>query len=212
MIDLFINGAVGKLEAKYYPHPNPSAHFAIILHPHPLHGGTMNNTVVHNLFHTLKNHFSVLRFNFPGVGKSNGIFDHGMGELIAAANVLDWVLYNHPDASAYWIVGFSFGAWIAMQIAMRRPEINEFIAVAPPATSYDFGFLSPCLTPGLIIHGVKDPIVPEDSVRRLTEQLNKQNNVVVEYKPILDADHFFKGKLPELSAEVLKYISKKYKI
>ena len=121
--------------------------------------------VVYTAFHTLaKNKFSVLRFNFRGVGKSHGQFDHGVGELVDAAAALDWLQLQNPDASSCWLVGFSFGSWITLQLLMRRPEINGFIAISPPANSYDFNFLTPCPAPGIIITGTKDTVAPEESV------------------------------------------------
>ncbi len=110
----FINGPDGKLEAKYVQGKNPTAPTVLILHPHPEYGGTMNNKVVYNAFHTfLKNGFSVCRFNFRGVGKSEGKFDNGQGELSDAAAVLDWIQRQNPTTNESWIVGFSFGSLIS---------------------------------------------------------------------------------------------------
>ena len=92
--------------------------------------------------------FATLRFNFRGVGKSQGVFDNGIGELSDAASALDWVQQIHPEARTTWIAGFSFGAWIGMQLLMRRPEVRGFISIAPPANMYDFTFLAPCPSSG----------------------------------------------------------------
>ena len=90
--EVIFNGPEGRLEGRYHHSEEKNAPVALILHPHPLHGGTMNNKVVYNVFQTLtKNKFSVLRFNFRGVGKSTGNFDHGIGELTDAATALDWL-------------------------------------------------------------------------------------------------------------------------
>ena len=150
--------------------------------------------------------FSVMRFNFRGVGKSSGVFDHGAGELLDAATALDWLQAHNPGASSYWVIGFSFGAWIAMQLLMRRPDINGFIAISPPAQSYDFGFLSPCPAPGLLIQGTHDSIVPEASVISLYEKLDKQKNSDIEYASISNADHFFKNQMEELADAISSYI------
>jgi uncharacterized protein len=205
--EIIFNGSVGRIEGKYHQSDEKNAPIALALHPHPLHGGSMNNKVIYNAFHTLaKNKFSVLRINFRGVGKSDGIFDHGHGELTDAAAALDWLQLQNPDASGIWLVGFSFGAWIALQLLMRRPEISGFIAISPPTGSYDFGFLSPCPAQGLIIQGTKDNIVSESSVYNLFEKLEKQRNSDVEYFPISDADHFFKNKLDQLNNGIQDYI------
>ena len=118
--------------------------------------------------------FSVLRFNFRGVGKSQGMFDRGEGELSDAAAALDWLQDINPNAPYTWVGGFSFGAWIGMQLLMRRPEIRGFVSVAPPANAYDFTFLAPCPTSGLILQGDKDEVVPEASVVDLVGKLQVQ--------------------------------------
>ena len=124
--------------------------------------------------------FSVLRFNFRGVGRSQGSFDHGTGELSDAASALDWAQSINPEARACWIAGFSFGAWIGMQLLMRRPEIEGFISIAPPANLYDFSFLAPCPSSGLIVHGDKDAVVPPKDVNTLVEKLKTQKGIVID--------------------------------
>src|SRR3546814_133758 len=138
-------GPEGRLEGRFSPAPRPRAPVAMILHPHPQGGGTMNDRITQALYKTFQRRgFATLRFNFRGVGRSQGTFDNGVGELSDAAAALDWVQSFHPEAQTTWIAGFSFGAWIGMQLLMRRPEIRGFISVAPPANMYDFTFLAPC--------------------------------------------------------------------
>ena len=208
MQDVIFNGAVGRIEGKYHQAEQKGAPIALLLHPHPLHGGTMNNKVVYNMFHTfVKNGFSVLRFNFRGVGKSSGVFDHGNGELLDAAIALDWIQAQNPETSCCWIGGFSFGSWIALQLLMRRPEIKGFVVASPPAASYDFTFLSPCPAPGLIIQGTNDEISLEENVFALYQKLEKQRNVEIEYYPIKNADHFFTNKLEDFNEIISKYLN-----
>ena len=107
----------------------------------------------------MENNFSVCRFNFRGVGKSDGEFDNGQGELADAAAALDWLERENFDNSQCWISGFSFGSLIAMQLLMRRPEINRFVVVSPQPNVYDFSFLSPCPTSGTMIYGKKDELI-----------------------------------------------------
>ena len=205
--EVMFNSEAGRVEGKYYQGAEKFAPAALILHPHPLHGGTMNNKVVYHTFHTfVQNNFSVLRFNFRGVEKSMGKFDHGNGELIDSATAMDWLQSKNPEASSYWIAGFSFGAWIAMQLLMRRPEIDAFIAIAPPASSYDFSFLSPCPAPGIIIQGTKDDIAKEENTHAFYEKLLKQRNSEVVYDPINGADHFFTNHISSLTTSVDKFI------
>src|SRR3546814_10326621 len=139
----------------------------MILHPHPASGGTMNNRMVIELYKTFQRRgFATLRFNFRGGGKSQGTFDNGIGELSDAASALDWVQSFHPEAQTTWIAGVSFGAWIGMQLLMRRPEIRGFISVAPPANMYDFTFLAPCPSSGIICAGGSDEFVPPSAIQK----------------------------------------------
>ena len=116
MPEVIFNGSDGRLEGRYVHGEGPTAPLALVLHPHPQHGGTMNNRTVYSMFHMfVKRGFSVLRFNFRGVGRSQGVFDHGQGELRDAAAALDWMQQHNPNSTGCWVAGFSFGAWIAMQ-------------------------------------------------------------------------------------------------
>ena len=154
MPEVTINGPEGRIEGRYFHSKTPNAPIALFLHPHPQHGGTMNNKVVYSLYHAFAQRgFSCLRFNFRGVGRSQGTFARGEGEMSDAASALDWLQSNNADAPQCWIAGFSFGAWIGMQLLMRRPEISGFISIAPPANMYDFSFLAPCPASGLISSG-----------------------------------------------------------
>lgn len=208
MPEVIFNGAEGRLEGRYHHSKHPNAPTALVLHPHPQHGGTMNHKVVYTLFHAFaKRGFSVLRFNFRGVGRSQGIFDGGQGELADAASALDWMQNLNPNASDCWIGGFSFGAWIGMQLLMRRPEIAGFVAVAPPANVYDFSFLAPCPSSGLIIHGNKDEYVPEAAVVKLAHKLSYQRSISVDFRRVDGADHFFRERQEALAHEVDDYLA-----
>ena len=180
-----------------------------MLHPHPQHGGTMNNRVVYALYQTfVRRNFSVLRFNFRGVGRSQGRFDNGQGELSDAAAALDWMQAHNPNATSCWIGGFSFGAWISMQLMMRRPEISGFISVAPPASLYDFSFLAPCPSSGIIIHGDADEIIPIASVDKLNQKISSQKNISIEYQIIKGGDHSFADQIDILNGHVENYLNK----
>jgi len=209
MPDVIINGPEGRLEGRYQHSRVPNAPIAVMLHPHPQYGGTMNNKVVYALYHCFARHgFSVLRFNFRGVGRSQGGFDRGEGELSDAASALDWLQSFNQSASACWIAGFSFGAWIGMQLLMRRPEITGFVSLAPPANAFDFTFLAPCPSSGLIVHGDQDEIVPAPSVSKLVDKLRSQRNLEIDYRTIAGADHFFHDRLDELDKVLDDYLTK----
>ncbi|GIR95200.1 MAG: alpha/beta hydrolase [Paracoccaceae bacterium] len=185
MPEVNISGPTGRLEGRFHPQKSEDAPVAIILHPHPQYGGTMNNKVVYNLHYCFFNlGFTCLRFNFRGVGKSEGAFDDGLGELADAASALDFLQANTPNSTACWVIGFSFGSWIGMQLLMRRPEISGFISVSPPANSYDFSFLAPCPSSGLIINGSLDRLVPPSDIKSLSDKLKTQKGIKVTHKEI----------------------------
>ncbi|ARN85223.1 alpha/beta hydrolase [Candidatus Nucleicultrix amoebiphila] len=207
MPEVIINGSEGRVEGYYYHGKDPSAPIAIVLHPHPEYGGTMNNKVTYALYRTFVSRgFNTMRFNFRGVGKSEGKFSHGEGELSDAASVLDWMQTYNPNARACWVGGFSFGAWVGMQLLMRRPELDGFISVSPPANMYDFSFLAPCPVSGLIVQGDKDAIVSKESVHELAKKLSLQRNIVVEERLVQDADHFYTNKLELMVQHVEDYL------
>lgn len=207
MPEVIINGPEGRLEGRYHHSKEPNAPIALFLHPHPQHGGTMNNKVVYTLYQNfVRRGFSCLRFNFRGVGRSQGSFARGEGELSDAATALDWMQSFNENASGCWIGGFSFGAWIAMQLLMRRPEIDGFISIAPPANMYDFTFLAPCPASGLMVTGSQDEIVPPESVAKLVDKLRQQRGIAIGHAIIDGANHFFANELDELNAIVNKYL------
>ena len=203
-----INGPAGRLEARYTAAPEENAPIALLLHPHPQHGGTMNNKVVYTLFHAfLHRGCSALRFNVRGVGRSQGQFGRGEGELADAMAALDWLQATNPNAKVCWVGGFSFGAWIGMQLLMRRPEIGAFVAVAPPAGMFDFGFLAPCPASGLIINGDQDQVVAPAATQKLVAKLKQQRDITVEHRVVKGADHFFYSHLTELGQIVEDYVA-----
>ncbi|NWG47468.1 MAG: alpha/beta hydrolase [Alphaproteobacteria bacterium] len=210
MPEVIFNGPAGRLEGRYHHSPHPRPPLALILHPHPVYGGTMNNRVVYEIYYAFQRKgFSVLRFNFRGVGRSQGQFDSGVGELSDAASALDWLQLNNPNASECWIAGFSFGSWVALQLLMRRPELVSFIAVSPPANMFDFGFLAPCPSSGLIIHGDDDQVAPRPAVQKLLERLQSQKAITVDFTEITGANHFYEDQLPDLARTVEGYIEKR---
>ena len=206
---MIFNGPAGRLEGRYQSGKDATAPVALVLHPHPQYGGTMNNKVVYTLFHLfVRRGFTTLRFNFRGVGRSQGNYDSGAGELSDAAAALDWMQGLNPNARGCWIAGFSFGAWIGMQLLMRRPEISGFISVSPPANIFDFTFLAPCPSSGLIVHGTEDDLVPEKDSQKLADRLAQQRGIAVTYKAIKGASHFYEDRLEELGREVGDYLDK----
>ena len=207
MAEVLISGPEGKIQANYRHGQKKDLGIALVLHPDPTRGGTMNTKVVYELYKCFVNNgFSTMRFNFRGVGKSDGKFDGGEGELSDSAAILDWLQINNPNAKNCWVAGFSFGAWIAMQLLMRRPEINRFVSVSTPADTRDFSFLAPCPSSGILIHGDKDDISSHDTSRILSEKLQKQKKIKVEFKSVKGSDHFFMNHMNHLTQSVIDYI------
>jgi alpha/beta superfamily hydrolase len=207
MPEVIINGPAGRIEGRYHQSTDAKAPVVLVLHPHPLYGGTMNNKITYALYRAFVNNgFSVLRVNFRGVGKSQGKFDNGIGELLDVTAIVNWLHDQNMKATEFWIAGFSFGAWIALQTVMRRPELENYVLVAPPATKYDFNFIVPCTSAGLIVQGSKDEITKEPDSAKLSEKLSAREGAEVTYQMVQGADHFFKDHMKEFEEIVDKYI------
>ncbi len=132
----------------------------------------------------------------------------GLTCLNDAAAALDWLQLENPNARTFWIGGFSFGAWISLQLLMRRPEIKGFVSVAPPANVYDFAFLAPCPTSGVVIQGRRDTIVPEPHVEKLVQRLRAQKGIAIDYRVIDGAGHFFDEHIDILTNHIHDHMNK----
>jgi hypothetical protein len=210
MPEVVLTGAAGRIEGRYSPGKRENAPIALILHPHPRAGGHMNHPVSVQLYHLfMKRGFAVLRFNFRGVGRSQGEFDQGIGELADAATALDWLQAMNPAASQTWVAGYSFGAWVGMQLLMRRPETDGFISVSPPTNMYDFSFLAPCPASGLMLHGGSDTIVPPVEVERVVSKLRTQKGITIAYDLVDGADHYWRDHLTEVEERTGAYLDRR---
>lgn len=207
MPEVILTGASGRLEGRYTRGKTPNAPIALILHPHPKAGGNMNNSVtvqLHRVF--MKRGFATLSFNFRGIGKSQGEFDSGIGELADAASALDWLQMENSQASQCWVAGYQFGAWIGMQLLMRRPETDGFISVSPPTNVYDFSFLAPCPASGLILHGSADAVAAPNEVERVVAKLRTQKGIIIDYELVEGGGHFWSDNLHEVETRVGNYL------
>lgn len=206
-----IPGNDGLLEGKIHMAKNISSPLAVVFHPHPLHGGTMNNKIVHNLCKTFQSlEFHTLRINFRGIGKSQGTAVGGDEELDDALTAIDWFTkkcsIRSSDTFPIWVAGFSFGGWIALQAAMRRPEIAGFIAVSPPVETYHFNMLTPCPN-GLIVQGTHDHIISAPAVKDFSGQLIRQKGCEVDFVE-LNADHYYSKSIEELNEITRTYLQR----
>ena len=210
MPEVIFAGPEGRLEGRYQKGKGENPPVALILHPHPLFGGTMNNRASYELYNLFaRKGFSVLRFNFRGVGRSQGEYDQGQGELADAATALDYLQQLNPNAPFAWVAGVSFGAWIGMQLLMRRPEIAGFISVSAPANLYDFTFLAPCPSSGVVLHGSLDKVCPPDDTRIMIDRTRTQKGRKIEFQVIEGADHFFESHMDEMIAASETYLDKR---
>ena len=210
MPEVVLTGASGRLEGRYAPGKTDNAPIALILHPHPKAGGQMNNPVAVQLYHLfMKRGFATLRFNFRGVGKSQGEFDSGIGELADAATALDWLQTTNPAASQCWMAGYQFGAWIGMQLLMRRPETDGFISVSPPTNVYDFSFLAPCPASGLFLHGTGDTVATPSEVERVVAKLRTQKGISIAYELVEGANHYWTNHVDEVGTRVGHYLDQR---
>jgi uncharacterized protein len=207
MTEVIITGPSGKIEGRYHQNKDIKAPVALVLHPHPLHGGTMNNKITYHLFRSFVNNgFSVLRINFRGVGKSEGIFNDGIGELQDVTAALNWLHNKNMEASNFWLAGFSFGSWVGLQAIMRRPDIERYILVAPPASKYNFNFIVPCSASGMIIQGTADNISLEKDTSKIADKLNLREEAEIKYNIVPDADHFFTQHMSDFDNLVDEYV------
>ena len=165
----------------------------IICHPHPAHGGTMHNKVVTILERSMRElGLHTVRFNFRGVGMSEGSFDDGYGEtddLFAAA---DWVRRTRPDDSL-WLGGFSFGSYITTRAALNL-DIGQLISIAPPIDRYAFEALHHPECPWLVVQGDEDELVNVDIVSNWAGKLKPPPDLVI----MQEADHFFHRRIMDL--------------
>ncbi|MFZ5484820.1 MAG: alpha/beta hydrolase [Pseudomonadota bacterium] len=165
---------------------------ALIAHPHPLHGGSLDNKVAHTLARAaLARGLVAVRSNFRGVGASSGQFDHGIGEtedLHCVAEQIEAQFGYLP----WTLLGFSFGAYVQHRVARRLPA-RQLILVGPAVTMYDF---SPPAIPTTIVHGVEDELIPLAPV----EAYARAHGIPL--IPVPGAGHFFHGKLTDLRTEI----------
>ncbi|PUA30270.1 MAG: hypothetical protein B0W54_07095 [Cellvibrio sp. 79] len=206
---LMISGPSGQLQAALHQGDESGIFasknwLAILCHPHPVHGGTMDNKVVTTLMRTYRDQgIHVLRFNFRGVGKSDGVFDNAIGELDDLRAMVVWVQQNLPEAGML-LAGFSFGSSIAARISYEVPELRHLTLVAPPIERYLYARDNhfPCAT--CVIQGDRDERVVAQGVYDWSAALQGE----VELLRYLEAGHFFHGFLTALKADLSQILQR----
>lgn len=173
---------------------------ALVLHPHPLHGGTMHNKVVFRAARALNDAGLVsLRINFRGVGGSTGTHDHARGEQDDARVALDYLVEKYP-ALPVLVAGFSFGSRVGLEMGSGDERVRALIAIGTPVNMYDFSFLKGCRKPILFVHGDRDEFGDVARLQTLAATLPPEAHARVEIVP--HAGHFFDDQLDEMSRVV----------
>jgi alpha/beta superfamily hydrolase len=193
--NLFIQVPHGRLEAIVKaPRDEPNRGVALVLHPHPLGGGTMHNKVVFRAAAALNDAgLLTLRINFRGVGQSTGTHDQGDGERDDVRAGLDYLAENYPDQEVT-LCGFSFGARVGLEVGLEDNRVTRLISIGTPVDKYDFGFLTACRKPILFVHGEHDEYGNLERLRQLVAKIDAPKELAV----IKGAGHFFDDQLDEL--------------
>ncbi len=197
-----IQGRAGDLEALHREPKNISVRAAAVLcHPHPLYGGTMDNRVVYRAGKgALDAGLATLRFNFRGVGASTGFYDDGIGEQDDAISAIDWLECHYPKRPLV-LIGFSFGAWVGLQVAARDARIKAVVGLGLPLSSFNFDFLVEFLKPSLYIVGTQDEHCPLGKITTLARRLPPSSTVSL----IEGADHFFSRALDQMQTRITDF-------
>jgi alpha/beta superfamily hydrolase len=200
--NLFLAAPHGRLEAILKTPPAAQIRaVALVLHPHPLGGGTMHNKVVFRAAAALNEVGLVtLRINFRGVGQSTGVHDEGYGERDDVRVALDYLDSNYPDKDKT-ICGFSFGARVGMEVGVTDARLARLISLGTPVDKYDFSFLAQGHKPMLFVHGEHDEYGDVGRLRALIAKIDAP----VKLEIIRGAGHFFEGHLDELKKSIKRW-------
>lgn len=201
----FIPVEHGQLEAILKePRQGPPRAAALVLHPHPLGGGTMHNKVVFRAAAALNDAgLLTLRINFRGVGQSTGEHDEGRGEQDDVRAGLNHLAAEYPQLQLV-VCGFSFGARVGLDVGINDDRVHYLIGIGTPLDKYDFTFLEACRKPLLLVHGEHDEFGDVDRLRQLASELEKHTNVRLVVIP--GAGHFFENGLDELKRAITDWI------
>lgn len=203
---LSIPSPAGQLEAllEWAHHDDPAEPrmAALVCHPHPLYGGTMHTKIV---FRAAKAALSLkiptLRLNFRGVGRSEGSFAHGQGELDDARAALDFLGARFGSLPIV-LMGFSFGCWVGLRVGAVDDRVAALVGLGIPAASYDFSFLAAVTKPKLFVQGTQDVYGPRARVEQVFDSMAEPKQI----HWVEGADHFFTGRLNEAQDAVTSFL------
>jgi uncharacterized protein len=199
---LFVDGPAGRLEALLeVPTGIDVGGAAVLCHPHPQHGGTMHNKVVHTLSRAFSRlGFATLRFNFRGTEGSDGDYDGGVGELDDALAAIAWMRARYPG-KPLWLAGFSFGAAIAIRAAVVT-EVDGLVSVAPAVSRFAAGLTEQPQCPWLVVQGDQDELVDVNETIDWVNGLEPGPELLV----LEGVEHFFHGRLLDLREAVVTFV------
>jgi len=193
---MFLTIPAGNVELKAHLRlPEGAARGAVVLcHPHPVYGGTMDNRVVYRAAKSAaRAGFAALRFNFRGAGGSTGRYDQGLGEQQDVAAAIDRMETECPQKPLY-VLGYSFGAWVGLQVGRRDPRVRGLVGIGLPLNLYSFDYLVDYPGPSLYIIGTRDEFCSRENLESLSLRLHPLSRI----ERIQDADHFFSGQVEEV--------------
>jgi uncharacterized protein len=210
-----ISGPAGQIEALFWfsstQEEAPLA--AVVCHPHPLFGGTMHNKVVYRTAKTIHRFgLPVARFNFRGVGRSEGAHDNGRGETEDALAVMNFLAEKYPGVPLL-VAGFSFGAWVGSRAGCGDPRVTELICLGLPVGGRersDFSYLGACEKPKLLVTGEFDRFGPPVELGGLVEKFPPAVRQETEMRIIPGADHFFAGHLDEVDQAIANWLFERH--
>jgi alpha/beta superfamily hydrolase len=186
---------------------------AVVCHPHPLFGGTMHNKVVYQTAKTIHRFgLPVVRFNFRGVGLSEGIHDKGVGEERDVAAIIDFLEAEHPGVPQL-VAGFSFGSWVGLRAGCGDPRVTELLGLGLPVGDLDsrnFSYLERCDKPKLLVSGEFDRFGPPNKLRAMVGQFPPHVQENTRVAIVAGGDHFFGGHLPELDHTIAEWLLERH--
>lgn len=195
----FIPGPEGRLEALYHPPLRPVA--VVVCHPHPHFGGSMRNKVVYWMARAFSDlGYGVVRFNYRGVGRSEGVSLAGKQESKDVSAVVDWLASQHSECDL-WVAGFSYGAYVGLLAGHRDGRVSRLFAVAPPVSRWDFAFMEENTKPLTVVGATEDELVPFSALKTWARSVPMCN-----FRSVEGADHFFHGKMDRMIDALLSGI------
>ena len=179
-----------QLEANLWEPDGPPRGAVVVCHPHPVYGGTMDNRIVYRAAKAAAAAgFAALRFNFRGTGQSTGLFDQGIGEKDDVVEAIRWLKERYPGLPLA-MIGYSFGAWVGLQVAYSDPRVVAMVGLGIPLNLYDMEFLIENSKPALYVVGTRDEFCSQENLDRFVRRLHPSSFV----HQIDDADHFFSNQ------------------